>query len=178
VIHGFVQEHRDMVVVSALTVGVDRPAAETVIARIVAMVEQASTTRAATQLFIEKIEQLMEQLGRATRVAFDKAGTLTQGTPHLVRAAITSLWSPKTDSAWVATARAATGPPGGRPGIGQLTHGGRRGDRVDRQHLGQRVRHPGGCLVAGGSNHGCRVRCRVMGAGWGHIRWAIGSMNR
>jgi cation-transporting P-type ATPase J len=41
----------------ALTVRVDRPAGETVIARIVAMVEEASATKAKTQLFIEKIEQ-------------------------------------------------------------------------------------------------------------------------
>ena len=41
----------------ALVVRVDRPAAEFVVARIVAMVEQASDTKAKTQLFIEKIEQ-------------------------------------------------------------------------------------------------------------------------
>jgi heavy metal translocating P-type ATPase len=41
----------------ALRVRVNRPACETVVARIVAMVEQASATKAATQLFIEKIEQ-------------------------------------------------------------------------------------------------------------------------
>ncbi len=41
----------------ALRVRVTRPAAETVIARIVAMVEQASATKARTQLFIEKVEQ-------------------------------------------------------------------------------------------------------------------------
>ncbi|MEV4395750.1 heavy metal translocating P-type ATPase [Nonomuraea sp. NPDC049607] len=40
-----------------LRVRVTRPAAETVIARIVAMVEQAGATKARTQLFIEKIEQ-------------------------------------------------------------------------------------------------------------------------
>jgi heavy metal translocating P-type ATPase len=40
-----------------LRVRVDRPAQETVIARIVAMVEQASATKAKTQLFIEKVEQ-------------------------------------------------------------------------------------------------------------------------
>lgn len=40
-----------------LTVHVDRPAAESVVARIVAMVEEASETKAKTQLFIEKIEQ-------------------------------------------------------------------------------------------------------------------------
>jgi cation-transporting P-type ATPase J len=41
----------------ALRVWVSRPAGETVIARIVAMVEAASATKARTQLFIEKIEQ-------------------------------------------------------------------------------------------------------------------------
>jgi cation-transporting P-type ATPase J len=40
-----------------LRVRVSRPAQETVVARIVAMVEQASATKATTQLFIEKIEQ-------------------------------------------------------------------------------------------------------------------------
>ena len=41
----------------ALTVRVDRVAADTVVARIVAMVEEASATKAGTQLFIEKVEQ-------------------------------------------------------------------------------------------------------------------------
>jgi heavy metal translocating P-type ATPase len=41
----------------ALRVRVDRPAGDTVIARIVKMVEEASETKAKTQLFIEKIEQ-------------------------------------------------------------------------------------------------------------------------
>jgi heavy metal translocating P-type ATPase len=41
----------------ALRVRITRPAADTVIARIVAMVEQASATKARTQLFVEKIEQ-------------------------------------------------------------------------------------------------------------------------
>lgn len=41
----------------ALRVRVHRAAADTVIARIVAMVEEASSTKAKTQLFIEKIEQ-------------------------------------------------------------------------------------------------------------------------
>jgi heavy metal translocating P-type ATPase len=40
-----------------LTVRVDKPAAETVVARIVAMVAEASETKANTQLFIEKVEQ-------------------------------------------------------------------------------------------------------------------------
>lgn len=41
----------------ALRVQVSRPARDSVVARIVAMVEQASATKATTQLFIEKIEQ-------------------------------------------------------------------------------------------------------------------------
>lgn len=41
----------------ALVVTVDRPAADSVVARIVAMVEQASRTKARTQLFVERIEQ-------------------------------------------------------------------------------------------------------------------------
>ncbi len=41
----------------ALTVRITRPAGDTVIARIVAMVAEASATKARTQLFIEKIEQ-------------------------------------------------------------------------------------------------------------------------
>jgi len=41
----------------ALRVRVDRAASDTVVARIVAMVEQASATKAKTQLFIEKVEQ-------------------------------------------------------------------------------------------------------------------------
>ena len=41
----------------ALTVRVDRDASESVVARIVAMVEEASETKATTQLYIEKIEQ-------------------------------------------------------------------------------------------------------------------------
>jgi heavy metal translocating P-type ATPase len=41
----------------ALTVAVSRPAADSVVARIVALVEQASATKARTQLFIENIEQ-------------------------------------------------------------------------------------------------------------------------
>ncbi|MEU6726660.1 heavy metal translocating P-type ATPase [Nonomuraea wenchangensis] len=43
--------------VGVLRVHVARPASQTVIARIVAMVEQASATKARTQLFIEKVEQ-------------------------------------------------------------------------------------------------------------------------
>jgi heavy metal translocating P-type ATPase len=41
----------------ALRVRVGRPAHETVVARIVAMVQEASATKARTQLFIEKVEQ-------------------------------------------------------------------------------------------------------------------------
>ncbi|HEY5836589.1 heavy metal translocating P-type ATPase [Streptomyces sp.] len=41
----------------ALRVRVDRPAADSVVARIVTLVEQASETKAPTQLFIEKVEQ-------------------------------------------------------------------------------------------------------------------------
>lgn len=41
----------------ALTVQVSKPASESVLARIVSLVEQASATKARTQLFIEKIEQ-------------------------------------------------------------------------------------------------------------------------
>ena len=41
----------------ALWVRVSRPASESVVARIVALVEEASATKAETQLFIEKIEQ-------------------------------------------------------------------------------------------------------------------------
>ncbi|MCW2945676.1 MAG: metal-transporting ATPase [Actinoallomurus sp.] len=41
----------------ALRVKVERDACDSVIARIVAMVEEASTTKAPTQLFIEKVEQ-------------------------------------------------------------------------------------------------------------------------
>ncbi|MFD0476144.1 HAD-IC family P-type ATPase [Nonomuraea thailandensis] len=43
--------------VGVLRVRVTRPAADTVIARIVAMAEQAGATKARTQLFIEKVEQ-------------------------------------------------------------------------------------------------------------------------
>jgi heavy metal translocating P-type ATPase len=41
----------------ALTVRVERAAGDTVVARIVALVEEASATKARTQLFIEKVEQ-------------------------------------------------------------------------------------------------------------------------
>ncbi|MFH8370003.1 heavy metal translocating P-type ATPase [Streptomyces sp. NPDC018031] len=136
----------------ALRVRVGRDASESVIARIVAMVEEAGATKAPTQLFIERIEQrysvgvvlatlalftvplafgadftptllramtfmivaspcavvlatmppllsaianagrhgvlvksavVMERLGEVTRVALDKTGTLTEGTPRV-----------------------------------------------------------------------------------------------
>ncbi|MFJ3582850.1 heavy metal translocating P-type ATPase [Streptomyces sp. NPDC090127] len=135
-----------------LRVRVERDAADSAVARIVAMVEEASATKAPTQLFIEKIEQryslgmvvatlavfliplaygddltgallramtfmivaspcavvlatmppllsamanagrhgvlvkssvVMERLGQVDRVALDKTGTLTEGTPRL-----------------------------------------------------------------------------------------------
>ncbi|MEV0406018.1 heavy metal translocating P-type ATPase [Actinoallomurus sp. NPDC050550] len=50
-------------------VRVTRPADETVIARIVAMVEQASATKARTQLFIEKVEQRYSVVMVAATVA-------------------------------------------------------------------------------------------------------------
>ncbi|MFI1659190.1 heavy metal translocating P-type ATPase [Streptomyces sp. NPDC020472] len=136
----------------ALRVRVDKDAADSVIARIVALVEEASATKAPTQLFVEKIEQrysigvvvatlalfglpvalgtdvteallramtfmivaspcavvlatmppllsaiatagrhgvlvksavVMERLGAVDRVALDKTGTLTEGTPKV-----------------------------------------------------------------------------------------------
>ncbi|MFJ8667686.1 heavy metal translocating P-type ATPase [Streptomyces sp. NPDC093600] len=137
----------------ALRVHVDKDAGDSVIARIVALVEEASATKAPTQLFIEKIEQrysvgvvvatlalfavplalgadftttllramtfmivaspcavvlatmppllsaiatagrhgvlvksavVMERLGAVDRVALDKTGTLTEGTPRVI----------------------------------------------------------------------------------------------
>lgn len=53
----------------ALRVRVTRPAAETVIARIVAMVGAASATKARTQLFIEKVEQRYSVVMVAATVA-------------------------------------------------------------------------------------------------------------
>jgi cation-transporting P-type ATPase J len=136
----------------ALRIRVTRPAADSVVARIVTLVEQASATKARTQLFVERVEQrysigmvaatialfvvplvfgaaftptllramtfmivaspcavvlatmppllsaianagrhgvlvksavVMEQIGRVTRVAFDKTGTITEGHPRL-----------------------------------------------------------------------------------------------
>ena len=40
------------------------------------------------------------------------------------------------------------GPAGCRPGIRRLAHRRGRGDRIDREHLTQRVRHPGSSFVA------------------------------
>ncbi|MER7112022.1 heavy metal translocating P-type ATPase [Streptomyces sp. NPDC000229] len=142
----------------ALRVRVDKDVSESVIARIVAMVEEASATKAPTQLFIEKIEQrysvgvvvatlalfalplafgadftetllramtfmivaspcavvlatmppllsaianagrhgvlvksavVMERLGQVDRVALDKTGTLTEGTPRVAEVRLT-----------------------------------------------------------------------------------------
>ncbi|MFG1708519.1 heavy metal translocating P-type ATPase [Nonomuraea sp. M3C6] len=53
----------------ALRVEVTRPAGETVIARIVAMVERAGATKARTQLFIEKVEQRYSVVMVAATVA-------------------------------------------------------------------------------------------------------------
>lgn len=50
----------------ALRVKVERDASDSVIARIVAMVEEASETKAPTQLFIEKVEQ-RSSLGMVSR---------------------------------------------------------------------------------------------------------------
>ncbi|MFC8196507.1 heavy metal translocating P-type ATPase [Streptomyces sp. NPDC057298] len=139
----------------ALRVRVERDPSDTVIARVVALVEEASRTKAPTQLFVERIEHryalgmvaatvlvfvvplafgaeltgallramtfmivaspcavvlatmppllsaianagrhgvliksavVMEGLGRTDRIAYDKTGTLTEGTPHLTEA--------------------------------------------------------------------------------------------
>jgi heavy metal translocating P-type ATPase len=67
----------------ALTVRVGRAAADTVIARIVAMVEQASQTKARTQLFIEKIEQRYS-LGMVTATVLLFAVPLLAGEPFQV----------------------------------------------------------------------------------------------
>ncbi|WP_030611731.1 heavy metal translocating P-type ATPase [Streptomyces sclerotialus] len=157
----------------ALRLRVDKDASESVIARIVTMVEEASGTKAPTQLFIEKIEQrysvgvvvatlalfavplafgadltstllramtfmivaspcavvlatmppllsaianagrhgvlvksavAMERLGSVTRVAMDKTGTLTEGTPRV--AAVRALPGFAEDEALAAAAAA------------------------------------------------------------------------
>ncbi|MFD1540543.1 heavy metal translocating P-type ATPase [Nonomuraea guangzhouensis] len=64
----------------ALRVHVTRPASETVIARIVAMVEQAGATKARTQLFIEKVEQRYSVVMVAATIALF-ALPLLWGTP-------------------------------------------------------------------------------------------------
>ncbi len=138
----------------ALRVRVERDPSDTVIARVVALVEEASRTKAPTQLFVERIENryalgmvaatvlvfvvplafgadltgallramtfmivaspcavvlatmppllsaianagrhgvliksavVMERLGQTDRIAYDKTGTLTEGTPHLTK---------------------------------------------------------------------------------------------
>jgi len=72
----------------ALRVEVSRAAADTVVARIVAMVEQASATKARTQLFIEKIEQRYS-LGMVTATLLLFAVPLLAGAafqPTLLRA--------------------------------------------------------------------------------------------
>jgi heavy metal translocating P-type ATPase len=72
----------------ALRVHVNRAASDTVVARIVAMVEQASATKARTQLFIEKIEQRYS-LGMVTATLLLFAVPLLVGSafqPTLLRA--------------------------------------------------------------------------------------------
>jgi len=72
----------------ALRVRVTRAASDTVVARIVAMVEQASATKARTQLFIEKIEQRYS-LGMVTATLLLFAVPLFAGSafqPTLLRA--------------------------------------------------------------------------------------------
>jgi cation-transporting P-type ATPase J len=72
----------------ALRIGVSRAASDTVVARIVAMVEQASATKARTQLFIEKIEQRYS-LGMVTATLLLFAVPLIAGAafqPTLLRA--------------------------------------------------------------------------------------------
>src|ERR1700722_20372333 len=72
----------------ALQVEVSRAASDTVVARIVAMVEQASATKARTQLFIEKIEQRYS-LGMVTATLLLFAVPLAAGAafqPTLLRA--------------------------------------------------------------------------------------------
>ncbi len=71
-----------------LTIRVGKPAADTVLARIVAMVEEASATKARTQLFIEKVEQRYS-LGMVTATVLLFATPLLAGEafqPSLLRA--------------------------------------------------------------------------------------------
>src|SRR5690606_10055421 len=57
----------------------------------------------------------------------------------------------------------------GRPGVGQLAHGRRRGDRVDRDDFVELVGHSGGGLVAvddyAGACHGRVLPDRLAGHG-------------
>ena len=72
----------------ALTVRVNRSAEDSVVARIVAMVQQASATKARTQLFIEKVEQRYS-LGMVTATLLLFAVPLLAGaafSPTLLRA--------------------------------------------------------------------------------------------
>ena len=72
----------------ALRIRVARPAADSVVARIVAMVEQASATKAKTQLFIEKVEQWYS-IGMVTATLLLFVVPLLAGaelTPTLLRA--------------------------------------------------------------------------------------------
>ena len=64
----------------ALRVRVSRAASDTVVARIVAMVEQASATKARTQLFVEKIERRYS-LGMVTATVLLFAIPLIAGAP-------------------------------------------------------------------------------------------------
>ncbi|HET9169100.1 MAG TPA: heavy metal translocating P-type ATPase, partial [Actinospica sp.] len=72
----------------ALRVRVDREASESVVARIVAMVDEAAETKAATQLFIEKVEQRYS-IGMVTATVLLFAIPLLAGAafqPSLLRA--------------------------------------------------------------------------------------------
>lgn len=83
----------------ALRVRVTRPASETVIARIGAMVEQAGATKARTQLFIEKVERRYSIIMVAAALALF-ALPLLWGTPvqdSLLRAMTFMIASLKTN---------------------------------------------------------------------------------
>jgi len=64
----------------ALRIHVDRGAADSVVARIVALVEEASATKAKTQLFIEKVEQRYS-IGVVVATLLIFAGPLALGSP-------------------------------------------------------------------------------------------------
>jgi heavy metal translocating P-type ATPase len=72
----------------ALQIRVNRPPSESVIARIVALVEEASATKARTQLFIEKVEQRYSLAMVAATVALFVIPLLAGGAlqPTLLRA--------------------------------------------------------------------------------------------